>query len=230
MPRTVDRVARRAEIVTAYLRLVARDGVEHATSRAVAAELGVASGALWHYFADYDEVLFAAFRRIFDQTNARIDAGTDGRRGLAAVAGMLREILPLSAVTHDEALVVVSFWGRVASRPDLAAFQSQAEQVWRDRLLTHLEQGRADGHLLGHAPLDLLADTLLVLCIGQQVEHVLQTEVARPRRQWELVTGCLTPWLTARGRSEGGLPLPPDTVPEPADQAGRSTPSGRSAT
>ncbi len=230
MPRTVDREARRAEIVTAYLRLVARDGVEHATSRAVAAELGVASGALWHYFADYDEVLFAAFRRIFDQTNARIDAGTEGRRGLAAVAGMLREILPLSAVTHDEALVVVSFWGRVASRPDLAAFQSQAEQVWRDRLLTHLEQGRADGHLVVHAPLHLLADTLLVLCIGQQVEHVLRTDVARPRRQWELMAGCLAPWLTAEGVGDGGLPLPPDTVLEPVEHSRRSAPSGRSAT
>jgi AcrR family transcriptional regulator len=213
----VDRESRRAEIVTAYLRLVAREGVEHATSRAVAAELGVASGALWHYFADYDEVLSAAFRRIFDQTNARIDAGTDGRRGLSAVAAMLTEILPLSAVTHDEALVVVSFWGRVASRPDLAAFQSQAEQVWRERLLTHLEQARAGGHLLPGAPLDLLADTLLVLCIGQQVEHVLRTDVARPARQWEVVGGCLAPWLTPTGRTEGGLPVPPGPAARTAD-------------
>lgn len=209
----VDRESRRAEIVTAYLRLVAREGVEHATSRAVAAELGISSGALWHYFADYDEVLFAAFRRIFDQTNERIAAGTDGRRGLGAVVAMLAEILPLSAVTHDEALVVVSFWGRVASRPDLAAFQSQAEQVWRERLLAHLERSRADGQLRAEAPLHLLADTLLVLCIGQQVEHVLRTEVSRPTRQWELIGGCLAPWLTPIGRAEGSLPVPPDVRP-----------------
>jgi AcrR family transcriptional regulator len=171
----------------------------------VAAELGVASGALWHYFEDYDEVLFAAFRRIFDETNSRIAAGTDGRRGLAAVGVMLAEILPVSPVTHEEALVVLSVWGRIASRPDLAAFQSQVEQVWRERLMTHLEQGRADGQLAREAPLHLLADTLLVLCIGQQVEHVLRTEVSRPTRQWELVGGVLAPWLTSTGRAAGSF-------------------------
>ena len=206
MPKVVDRESRRAEIVTAYLRIVAREGVEHATSRAVAAELGVASGALWHYFADFDEVLFAAFRQIFDRTNERIATGTAGRRGLAAAVAMLAEILPLSPATHDEALVVVSFWGRVPSRPDLAAFQSQAEGAWRGSLLAHLEQARADGHLATEAPLDLVVDTVLVLCIGQQVEHVLRTDVSRPARQWELVAGCLAPWLTASGRAEGVLP------------------------
>ncbi len=218
MPKVVDRESRRAEIITAYLRLAGRDGVEHATSRAVAAELGISSGGLWHYFADFDEVLFAAFRRIFDQTNDRIAARTVGRRGLPAAVAMLAEILPLSPATHDEALVVVSFWGRVPSRPDLAAFQSKAEGVWRESLLTYLEQARADGHVAAEAPLELVVDTLLVLCIGQQVEHVLRTDVARPTRQWELVGGCLAPWLTSSGRAEGSLLIPADALPAVAAQ------------
>ncbi|MGY1813377.1 TetR/AcrR family transcriptional regulator [Blastococcus sp. SYSU D00820] len=208
MPKVVDRESRRAEIVTAYLRIVAREGIEQASSRALAAELGVASGALWHYFADFDEVLSAAFRRIFADTNRRIAAAVAAHRGLAAVAGMLGEILPLSPVTHDEALVVVSFWGRVPSRPELAAFQSEAEAVWRADLLAHLADAHGDGHLDPDAPLELLADTFLVLCIGQQIEHVLRTEVAHPARQWELVSGCLSPWLSAAGRAAGGLPVP----------------------
>ncbi len=216
MPKIVDRESRRAEIVTAYLRLVARDGVQQATSRAVAAELGVASGALWRYFADFDEVLSAAFRRIFDQTNERIAAGTEGRRGLAAVVAMIAEILPLSPVTHDEALVVVNFWGRIPSRPDLAAFQSQAEGVWRTQLLSHLACAEADGELRPEAPLHLLADTLLVLGIGQQVEHVLRTDVSRPARQWQLVVGLLAPWLTPAGRAGGALPVPAPDVPHTA--------------
>jgi hypothetical protein len=71
--------------------------------------------------------------------------------------------------------------------------------------MTHLEQGRADGQLVREAPLHLLADTLLVLCIGQQVEHVLRTEVSRPTRQWELVGGVLAPWLTSTGRAAGSF-------------------------
>lgn len=206
MPKVVDRESRRAEIVAAYLRLVARDGVESATSRAVAAEMGISSGALWHYFADFDEVLSAAFRRIFADTNRRIATAVEHRSGLAAAVAMVGEILPLTAVTHDEALVVVGFWGRVPFRPDLAAFQSEAEAVWRADLLAHLERARADGHLSPAAPLELLTDTVLVLCIGQQVEHVLRTDVARPERQWQLVAGCLAPWLTPAGRAADALP------------------------
>ncbi len=213
MPKLVDRESRRAEIVTAYLRLVAREGIEHASSRAVAAELKISSGALWHYFADFDEVLSAAFRRIFDDTNRRIAACVDGRRGLAALTAMLGEILPQSPVTHGEALVVVSFWGRVPSRPELAAFQSQAEAVWHADLVSYLRQAREDGHLRDEAPVDLIADTVLVLCIGQQVEHVLRTEVARPARQWQLVVGCLTPWLTASGLATDTLPTSSETGP-----------------
>ena len=207
MPKLVDRDSRRAEIVTAYLRIVAREGIENASSRAVAAELAMSTGSLWHYFADFDEVLSAAFRRVFDDTNGRVAARVDGRRGLAAATAMLGEILPLSPVTHGEALVVVSFWGRVPSRPGLAAFQSQAEAVWHADLVGYLRQAGEDGHLRADAPLDLLADTLLVLCIGQQVEHVLRTEVARPARQWQLVAGCLTPWLTPAGRATDALPV-----------------------
>ena len=213
MPKLVDRESRRAEIVSAYLRLVAREGIEHASSRAVAAELQVSSGALWHYFADFDEVLSAAFRQIFADTNRRIATAAEHRSGLAAAVAMVGEILPLTAVTHDEALVVVGFWGRVPFRPDLAAFQSEAEGVWRADLLAHLDRARADGHLSPAAPLELLTDTVLVLCIGQQVEHVLRTDVARPERQWQLVAGCLAPWLTASGRSTGALPTTAATGP-----------------
>ena len=213
MPKLVDRESRRAEIVSAYLRLVAREGIEHASSRAVAAELRISSGALWHYFADFDEVLSAAFRRIFDDTNGRVAARVDGRRGLAALTAMLGEILPLSPVTHGEALVVVSFWGRVPSRPELAAFQSQAEAVWRADVAGYLQQAREDGHLRDEAPVDLLADIVLVLCIGQQVEHVLRTEVSQPARQWQLVAGCLAPWLTGSGRATGALPTAAATGP-----------------
>ena len=215
VPKMVDREFRRAEIVTAYLRLVARDGIEQATSRALAAELGVSSGALWHYFGDFDEVLSAAFRQIFDDTNRRVAVRVDGRRGLAALAAMLGEILPLSPVTHAEALVVVSFWGRVPSRPELAAFQSQAEALWRADLLDYLRQARDEGHLRDDAPLGLLADTVLVLCIGQQVEHVLRTEVSLPERQWELVGNCLAPWLTSAGLAARALPA--GAPPAPAE-------------
>ncbi|WP_250445119.1 TetR/AcrR family transcriptional regulator [Actinotalea sp. C106] len=200
MPKVVDREARRREIVEAYLRLVARDGMEQATSRALAAELGVSSGALWHYFANVDQVLFGAFRLIFDRTNERIAERCVELEGLAALRAMLEEILPLAKVTQDEALVVVSFWGRVPTNPELGSFQAEVEGRWREQMVTHLRQAQASGHVVEAAPLAVIADTLLVLTVGQQVEHVLRSDVATEGRQWELVAACLEPWLTDAGR------------------------------
>ena len=201
VPKIVDREQRRTEIIDAYLRVVARDGIETASSRAVAAEMGVSIGSLWHYFNDFDDVLFNGFRTVFDRTNLRITEQVEGSRGLAALVAMLAEILPLSKTTHDEALVVVSLWGRVPSRPELGRFQSEAEGLWRTTIRRQLEEAKGDRHLQDRAPVDDIADLLLVMCMGQQIEHVMQTEVARPDRQWRLAELQLAPWLTATGLS-----------------------------
>ena len=208
VPKIVNRESRRSEIVEAYLRVVARDGIEQATSRTVAVELGVSSGALWHWFRDFDEVLSGAFRTIFERTNRRIAEQVGERRGIPALVAMLGEVFPLTKVTSDEALVVVSFWGRVPSHPGLGGFQKESEEAWRRALVGHLAEAQDAGHLRVEAPLAALADVLLVLANGQQVEHVLHTTVAEPARQWELVTVCLVPWLTDEGRRSGALPGP----------------------
>src|SRR5689334_14842717 len=112
LPKIVDHDQRRSEIVEAFLSVVARKGLPAATSRAIAAELGVGTGALWHYFDGFDAVTAAAYQRVFERTNIRIDGAATGLRGLAATEAVMREILPLGKETLDEAQVVVGFWGR----------------------------------------------------------------------------------------------------------------------
>ncbi|GAA4431003.1 TetR/AcrR family transcriptional regulator [Georgenia halophila] len=205
MPKIVDRDARRREIVETYLRVVARDGMEAASTRALAAELGVSSGALWHYFDGFDEVLFRAFQLIFERTNVRIAASTEAKEGVGALLAMLEELHPLDKVTRDEAYVVTSFWGRVPSKPSLGVFQSRVEERWRADIRDHLADGVRLGELDPAIPFDGVADTLLVLVVGYQVEHVLRTPVAAPERQWRAVDQVLTPWLTELGRASSGL-------------------------
>ncbi|MFD1718381.1 TetR/AcrR family transcriptional regulator [Georgenia deserti] len=200
MPKIVDREARRRHIVETYLRIVARDGMEAASTRALATELGVSTGALWHYFDGFDEVLFRAFQLIFDRTTARISDSTGDKAGLAAFIAMVRELNPLDKVTRDEAHVVTSFWGRVPAKPSLGAFQNEVEEQWRGMLRGHLGDAVHLGEVSPHAPLVLLSDTVLVLAVGYQVEHVLRTPVAEPERQWQVIRQLLAPWLTDAGR------------------------------
>ncbi|CAB4901807.1 MAG: TetR/AcrR family transcriptional regulator [Actinobacteria bacterium] len=194
MPPRIDRTARRREVVEAYLALVAREGMGAASSRALAVEMGVSTGSLWHWFADFDEVLHEAFASVFRRADDRIAAARAGLRGLPALAAALREILPLVKETDDEAHVVVAFWGRVASSPALGDIHRDVMRTWTAELVDHLGAARDDHQLRPGTPVAQLADVLLVLSLGQQVARVVDAELTTPERQWALVGAVLAPW------------------------------------
>ncbi|MEU4693553.1 TetR family transcriptional regulator C-terminal domain-containing protein [Actinoplanes sp. NPDC023714] len=194
MPKIVDHDARRTEIVDAYLAVVAREGMPAATSRAIAAELGLAAGALWHYFDGFDEVAASAYQRISERTNARLAAFAEGLRGLAAVRAMLREICPLEKETVDEAHVVVGFWGRLAGNERIPSGNDVGEQ-WRALVRTHLAEAVTDGELIAGTPIDDVADALFAVGMGQQALAVLRSPLAAPARQLASIEHCLRPWV-----------------------------------
>ncbi|GAA2616982.1 TetR/AcrR family transcriptional regulator [Paractinoplanes durhamensis] len=196
MPKIVDHDQRRSEIVEAFLAVVTRDGLPSASSRAIAAELGVGTGALWHYFDDFDAVASAAYQRVFERTNARIADATAGRRGLDAIEAMMREILPLAKETLDEAQVVVGFWGRLAANDRLADAEADLGAVWGGQLHGFLREAIADHILRPDTPVSGLVDMLLSMSVGQQVHVVMRSPLADPARQWALLDNCLRPWRT----------------------------------
>jgi AcrR family transcriptional regulator len=194
LPKIVDHERRRAEIVGAFLTVVAREGLAGAGSRAIAAELGVGAGALWHYFDSLDSVVSAACQRVLEQVDVRIAAAAQGRRGLAAIDATLGEILPLSGETRDEAEVMIGFWGRMAvsRRPGPAA--TEALTRWGDLVRRHLTEAVEDGELRPDVPVASLADVLLSVAIGQQVHAVLASPTAGRDFQLALIDHCLSPW------------------------------------
>ncbi|WP_229074159.1 TetR/AcrR family transcriptional regulator [Actinoplanes sp. DH11] len=197
MPKIVDHDQRRSEIVEAYLTVVARDGLPGATSRAVAAELNVGTGALWHYFDGFDAVAAGAYQRISELTTERIVAATAGLRGLDAVDAMLREILPLEKKTVDEAYVVVGFWGRLAANKRIAETQSDVVDEWAGMLRGHLTDAIADGVLRPETPVDEVINVVLTIAVAQQVHAVTDSDLAEPARQLKMVSFCLQPWRCA---------------------------------
>jgi hypothetical protein len=69
-------------------------------------------------------------------------ATSSHNRGLDALAAMLSEILPLRKVTSDEALVVVSLWGRVPSNRSSLGQQEVVLAVRRPRTVVGCLVGR----------------------------------------------------------------------------------------
>ncbi len=65
--------ATRAKLMQAAARIVARDGMEAATTAAIAAEAGVAEGTLYRHFESKDDLLIAAYRQM--KQEVFLDAG-----------------------------------------------------------------------------------------------------------------------------------------------------------
>lgn len=193
MPKLVDHDTRRHEIIRSVLRLAARGGLEAVTMRDVATEAGFANGALTHYFRNKDQLLAAAYQYIYDRTNQRAEAATDGASGLAALRRLCLEILPLDEERVVEARVAVSFWGRALHNPDMSALHGQVLDDWRARMLRWLRDSRDAGETPGDAPVERVVDELLTALMGAQVNATMAPGISAPARLEAVLDGILDP-------------------------------------
>ncbi len=208
MPKVVDHARRRAEIVEATWRLIAERGLEGTTMREIAAALGVANGALTRYFPGKNEIVQAAFDHAVDATDRRIEQRLGDRRGLEAVRVFCEEVLPLSETTVLEARVVLPFWSRALTDPDLAASFDRSMDRWRERLADFFAQARTDGRLAGEIPDDLLVEQLLALLNGAQALTALSPGPAGVDSQRQMLEAHLATLSRTVAGSESAGPTP----------------------
>jgi AcrR family transcriptional regulator len=129
VPKFVDAVIRRQEIVDAVFRIIATDGLERASLREVADEAQLAVGSVRHYFASSDELLTHAFAVVVDRIVGRLtdadsllgDAPPASGEQHAAVLALLGEFLPLDEQRAVDACVWMAFKNAARTRPFLAA-------------------------------------------------------------------------------------------------------------
>ncbi|MDN3444578.1 TetR/AcrR family transcriptional regulator [Microbacterium sp. APC 3901] len=192
MPRVVDHDERRRQIAEALLAVAARDGHEAVSSRAVAKELGVATGSLWHYFDGFDDVIRAAAAEITRRTDERIRSVTTGLRGLNRLDALMREVLPVEAETRTEAYVVVGFWGRLATLASSPDAGSPTLATWQDGISEALDEAVADGELTAETPKQAVMSLLRSITYGQQVLEV--TEPRGAEAHLAVLDSILSPW------------------------------------
>jgi AcrR family transcriptional regulator len=131
VPKIVDHDARRAELAVAVWAVVRRDGIEHASVRAVAAEAGCSPGSLRHYFPTQSELLAAALQVVVERIEARLAAlgrDPDPRR---AARQVLHELLPLDAERRAENEVWLAFTARALVDPPLRRMHAEMDGALR---------------------------------------------------------------------------------------------------
>ncbi|MFC4122619.1 TetR/AcrR family transcriptional regulator [Nonomuraea zeae] len=173
MPKIVDHDERRREVLSAARRVIVRDGIDAATTRAIAKEAGYSNGVLAHYFADKDEILLSALRQSHQRIRARLSGKVEGVSGLAALRELLLDNLPLDAERTQETRLEVSFWSRSLASERLAEVQRTEAGELRAAVRDLLGQARAAGELRTDDNLDDLTEYLLALVDGLSLHLLL---------------------------------------------------------
>jgi AcrR family transcriptional regulator len=133
--RTVDpdsQARRRAQLVDAVFRVVARDGIEAVSVRAVAREAGLSMGSLRHYFATQAELLAFSLGEVERRIRARLaglDTAGDPREVLERV---LHQLVPLSPASRVEHEIWLAFVGKAVTEPALHELNARVYDELRD--------------------------------------------------------------------------------------------------
>lgn len=180
MPKIVDHDARREQIARAACRVIARRGLDGLTLRDVAAEIGFANGALKPYFPTKAALSQAAFTHVFEQTGRRVERGTDGLRGAAALRAFALEVLPLDEARLDEARVVLPFWQVAIHDPAQAEVNDRAMLAWRSSMRRWLAEGIDAGEVRADLDVAAAAESFLNFLLGAQSAGVLDTQYNGP--------------------------------------------------
>jgi AcrR family transcriptional regulator len=117
----VDHDERRRRIAEVTVDVIAREGLEAATIRRIAAELGGPTKIITHYFADKQELLVWAYRSLAEQ-HERYLTEVIARDPTDIVAALMA----MTAVDESHAQlwrVYVAFWDRAARDPFFAELQ-----------------------------------------------------------------------------------------------------------
>ena len=113
-----------AFIADALMRIAADRGLEAVSLRHVAAEAGVSSGMVQHYFRTKDEMMIFALKVVSDNAEARLAAAA-GKVGESPspktlLRALLTELLPLDEPRRVDGRVALAFLAYTAVKPAVA--------------------------------------------------------------------------------------------------------------
>jgi AcrR family transcriptional regulator len=173
LPKIVNHGERREEVVEATRRIILRDGIEAATTRAIAREAGYSNGVLTHYFADKDDIMLSALHSSHRRIVERLRGKLAGRTGLAALRELLLDNLPLDDERVQESGLEIGFWSRSMTSPALLEAQRAEAEELRYLVRSLLGTAAEAGEITTTEDLDDVAERLLALVDGLSVHRLL---------------------------------------------------------
>ncbi|WP_433158853.1 TetR/AcrR family transcriptional regulator [Kribbella sp. CA-247076] len=176
-------VAKREEILTKALEVIARQGYRKTSTRELAAAVGLSEAGLLHYFGSKEKLFEAVLRARDEADTARLDGGLDSGLDGALNSG-LDVIGKLGAVVRHNTDVpglvqLYSTFSAEAGDPQHGAHEYFVERYRRLRaaLAEGVRARQADGTMSTAADPETIATLLIALSDGLQIQSQYRLEV-----------------------------------------------------
>jgi AcrR family transcriptional regulator len=144
VPKIVDHEQRRRELAAAAVRVMARGGIESASTRAVADEAGWSTGVLKHYFDSKDDLLRHVLRELERRNRERFERSRGADDGFGAIVDAVTSMVGSDL---DETRVWLAFVAKASADPGTAPAMRRAIAVWDGRWAELVRCGQTDGSI-----------------------------------------------------------------------------------
>jgi AcrR family transcriptional regulator len=188
---------RRDQVAQATWRVIAREGLDRASMRAIAQELGCTTGVLTHYFRDKDALLDFAFTSIVSRLN--VSPAQGAILNLDDVQAIMSAFLPTSADAKTWWRVWLSFTVAALSNEKQAASHAKLYAELRKFWTMAFTALQAHGRISKDLQPANEAETILCLVDGIGVQALISPRTLTARRQVELIEAYLDKLTPARG-------------------------------
>lgn len=183
---------RRLEVTEAAWRVIVREGLDRASMRAIAQELGSSTGVVTHYFRDKDELMLFALERVFERLFQDMEAAAKGREGFDRLEQMILAALPISAEGRPGWQVWIAFLGYAIGRENLVEEHRKRYSSLCQLIVQELTQLQAAKLIRADLDLPQEANALIALVDGIGTGVVINPEKFTAEQQQSLVRRYLS--------------------------------------
>ncbi|MEC3978105.1 TetR/AcrR family transcriptional regulator [Amycolatopsis sp. H20-H5] len=135
MARKADKPAQEAQLSQAVWDVLAGQGLDRLTIRAVAAAAGCTTGLVMHRFPHRRALLLHARGLLHERTRARVDAlEADAATPRDSLRAVLRQALALNEEKVGETFVWLGFLAAAVGDEEMNALHRAKNQAWRERV------------------------------------------------------------------------------------------------
>ena len=178
---------RRIEVAKAAWRVIVREGLDRASMRAIAQELGSSTGVVTHYFRDKEELTLFALEQVFASVLGDIKVCVEGRKGVERLEQIIFSALPLKANDRDDWKVWIAFLGYSTGRERLIKEHQKRYQFLQEILCKELAELQTAKVIRADLDLTLEANALIALVDGIGTGVVINPKQFSPEQQEYLV-------------------------------------------